>query len=73
MVESFACRSPCRNPSLNGKDELTGIAPTESSGTPTSTPVVSCAPTPAPAIAPAVALSLDNELFKQLIKTYLEA
>ena len=56
-----------------GEDELAGVVPTEGSGTPTLTPVVSCAPTPAPATAPAAAPSSNTELFKQFIKAYLEA
>ena len=73
MVRSPVCRSPCQNSPLTGKDELAGLAPTESSGTPKPTPVVSCAPTPTLATTFAVAPSLDNKLFKQFIKTYIEA
>ena len=65
MAGPRACRSPCRNPPSVGEDELAGAAPTEGSGTPTPTPVVSRAPTVAP--------SLDNKLFKQFMKAYLEA
>ena len=73
MVGPCARRSPCRNSLPAGEDELAGGALTEGSGTPTPTPVVLRAPTPAPATAPAAALSLDNKLFKQFMKTYLEA
>ena len=73
MVRLFAHRSPCWNLPPAGKDELAGVVPTEGSGTPTSTPIMSHAPTPAPATAPATALSSDTELFKQFMKAYLEA
>ena len=72
MAGPRACCSPRRNLSLTSKDELAGAAPTEGSGTPISTPVVFRAPTLALATAPAVAPSLDNELFKQFMKAYLE-
>ena len=73
MAGPRARRSPRRNPRPAGEDELAGAAPTEGSGTPTPTPVVSRAPTPAPATAPAAAPSSDTELFKQFMKAYLEA
>ena len=73
MARSCVCRSPSQNPSPAGKDELAGAAPTEGSGTPTTTPVVSRASTPAPVTVLAAALSSDNKLFKQLMKAYLEA
>ena len=73
MAKPHACRSLCWNPPPDGEDELADAAPVEGSGPPTHTPVVSCAPTSAPAIAHAAAPSLDNELFKQFIKAYLEA
>ena len=73
MAGPRVCRSPRRNPPLTGEDELAGAAPTEGSGTPIPTPVLSHAPTPAPATASAVAPSSDNELFKQFMKAYLEA
>ena len=65
--------SPRRNPPPTGEDELAG-ASTNGSGTPapTPTPAVSRAPTRAPAPA-ASAPAFTNELFKQFIKTYLEA
>ena len=73
MARPSACRSSYWNSSSNGKDELAGAAITKSSGTPTPTLVVSRALTPAPATAPTAALSLDNKLFKQFMKVYLEA
>ena len=73
MAGPRARRSPRRNLSPAGEDKLAGAAPTEGSGTPTPTSVVSRAPTPAPATAPAAAPSSDNELFKQFMKAYLEA
>ena len=73
MARPRACLSPRQNPPPTGKDELVGTAPTEGSGTPTPTPVVSRAPTLASAIAPAAAPSLNNKLFKQFMKAYLEA
>ena len=73
MAKLSACRSPCRNSFLTGEDRFAGAAPTEGSGTPTPTPVLSRAPTPAPATASAVTPSLDNKLFKQFMKAYLEA
>ena len=72
MAGPRARRSHRRNLPSAGKDELAGAVPTEGSGIPTPTPVVSRAPTPAPATAPAVAPSLDNKLFKQFMKGYLE-
>ena len=73
MAEPRACRSPRRNPHPAGEDELAGAAPTESSGTPTPTLVVSRALTPAAATTFAVASSSDNELFKQFMKAYFKA
>ena len=73
MARPAARRSSRRNLPPAGEDELAGAVPTEGSGTPTPTPVVSRAPTPAPATAPAAAPSLDTELFKQFMKAYLEA
>ena len=73
MAGPCARRSPHRNPLPIGKDKLAGAAPIEGSGTPTSTLVISRAPTLALTTAPAVALSLDNKLFKQFMKAYLEA
>ena len=73
MARPLASRNPCQNPPSTAKGELAGAAPIEGNGTPTPTPVVSRAPTPALAITSAVAPSLDNKLFKQFIKAYLEA
>ena len=80
MAGPRARRSPRQNLPPIGKDELAGAtptrgsgAPTRGSGAPTPTSVVFRAPTPAPATALAVAPSLDNELFKQFMKAYLEA
>ena len=88
MARPTACRSPCQNPPLTGKDELAGAAlgpaPTEGSNTSTPAPAVSRVPIPAPtdvsvaAPSPALALTAtapfsDNELFKQFMKAYLEA
>ena len=73
MAELCACNSPHQNPRSTGKDELAGATPTEGSGTSTPTPVVSRVRTPALATALVVAPSLDNKLFKQFMKTYLEA
>ena len=73
MAGPRACRSPRQNLLPTGKDKLGGAALTEGSGTSTPTPVVFHAPTLAPATASAVAPSLDNKLFKQFIKSYLEA
>ena len=56
----------------SNEDELAGVIPIESSGTPIPTPVLSLAPTSAPVITPAVVPSLDKKLFKQFIKVYLE-
>ena len=73
MAGPHARRSLRRNPPPINKDELAGAAPTESSGMPRPTPVVSCVPTPAFVTTPAAAPSLDNELFKQFMKVYLKA
>ena len=73
MAGPCASRSFCWNPLPAGKDELAGATLTESSGTPTPIPVVSRAPNHAPATVPTAALSLDNKLFKQFMKVYLEA
>ena len=73
MARPLACCNPCRNPPPTGKDELDGAIPTEGSGTPTPTPVMSGAPTPAPANDLAASPSSDTKLFKQFMKTYLKA
>ena len=73
MAGPCARRSPCRNPPPAGEDDLAGATLTERSGTPILTPVMSRAPTPAPATTFVGAPSLDNKLFKQFIKAYLEA
>ena len=89
MARPPARRSPRRNPPPTGEDELAGAAqgpaPTEGSDTSTPAPAASRVPTPtpppdapvaAPSSAPALAAtapSLDNELFKQFMKAYLEA
>ena len=73
MAKPCARRSPCWNPRPAGEDELAGAALTKGNGTPTPTFVVSRAPTSALATAPTVVPSLDNELFKQFMKAYLEA
>ena len=73
MAGPRACLSLCCNFTSAGEDELAGIAPTEGSGILIPTPVVSRALTSALTTAPAATLSLDNKLFKQFIKTYLEA
>ena len=88
MARTLACRSPWRNPLPTGKNEIAGVAsrpaPTNGSDTSTPAPAVSRIPTPAPPVAPIVASSpilplaipapsLDNKLFKQFIKSYLEA
>ena len=73
MAGPRTCRSPRRNLLPTGKDELAG-ASTNGSGTPvpTPTPAISRAPTPAPAPT-ASAPAFTDELFKQFMKTYLEA
>ena len=73
MTGPHACLSPYWNFPPTGKDKLAGAAPTEGSGTPTPTLVMSRAPTSAPATTAAIAPSLANELFKQFMKAYLEA
>ena len=73
MARPCARCNLCWNPPSVGKDELAGAALTESSGTPTPSLVVSRALTSAPATALALTLSLDNELFQQFMKAYLEA
>ena len=73
MTWSYARCSPCWKPRPADKDELAGAAPTKGSGTPTPTFVMSCTSTPALATASIVAPFLDNKLFKQFMKTYLEA
>lgn len=81
-------RSLRRNPSPTGEDEL-ARAPTKCSGTSTPTPIISHASTPAlasalvpapgampaPAAVPAPAArpAPTDEMFKQFMKTYLEA
>ena len=72
MAGPRACHSPSRNPLPVYKNELTGAAPTEGSGTPTLTPIVSRASTPAPATTPDAVPSFDSKLFKQFIKAYLK-
>ena len=59
----------CWNPPPAGEDELAGAASTEGNSTLIPTPVMLRAPISAPAII----LSLDNKLFKQFMKGYLEA
>ena len=73
MAGFYARRSLCRNSPPVSEDELAAAAPTESSGTPISIPILSHVPTPAPAIALTATSSSDNKLFKQFIKAYLEA
>ena len=88
MARPPACHSPYWNLLLTGKDELAGPVPgpvpTKSSNTSTSAPAVLRVPTSAPPVTTVIAsspapvlkvttLSLDNELFKQFIKHYLEA
>ena len=73
MAGPYACRSSCWNLLPVNEDELAGAAPTEGSGTPTPTPIVSRAPISTPAIAFTAAPSSNNKLFKQFIKPYLEA
>ena len=60
MARPRARRSFCQNPWTAGEDELAEAAPTEGSGTPIPTPVVSRAPTLALATALAAAPSSDN-------------
>ena len=66
-------RSPRQNSRTAGEDKLSGVFPTEGSGIPTPTPVVSSTPIPAQATALAVVPSSYNKLFKQFMKAYLEA
>ena len=73
MVGPCVCCNLCWNTSLAGKDELVGAVLIESNGSFTSIPLVSLASIPAPAITPIVTLPLDNKLFKQFMKVYLEA
>ena len=77
MAEPCTCHSFCQNLFSTNGDKLAGTvsrtAPTNNSGTPISTLVVSNIFTPTLAIAFAVALFLDHKLFKQFIKAYLEA
>ena len=73
MAGPHACRSPYYNYHPTDEDEPTGAAPIEGSGNSTPTLIVSHAPNPAPATALAISPSLDNELFKQFMKAYLEA
>ena len=72
MTGPCACHSRWQNPLPTGKDEFAGATSTEDSGTLTPTPVVFYAATCVPLTAPATAVSLDNELFKQFMKAYLE-
>ena len=69
MAGPCVCCCPYWNLTPASEDDLTGVISIEGDSTPTPTPPVSCTPTPAPAIAP----SLDNKLFTQFIKAYLEA
>ena len=73
MAGSCTRRSPRRNSPPTGEDELAG-APTDGSGTPAPTPTaaISHALTPAPAPTASAPASM-NKLFKQFMKTYLEA
>ena len=89
MARPLACCSSCRNLPPTGKDELAGAAPgpalTEGSDTSTTAPAASRVPTPTPppdipiaalSSAPSFAATapfLDNKLFKQFMKVYLEA
>ena len=73
MAGPCACHSPCLNSFHTGKDKLADAALTKRSRTLTPTLAVSCALTTTPVTAPTIALSLDNKLFKQFIKVYLEA
>ena len=82
MAKPRACYSLHWNPFPTGKDELAGAALTKGSGTPTSIPVVSCAPIPAltaafaPLLASATADLAARYLAKDLqkiLKTILEA
>ena len=82
MAGPCACRSPCRNPASAGKNDLAGAVPTEGSGTPTTTPVVSRTPTSAPAAALAPLLTsaaadsaarYSTKDFQGILKTILEA
>ena len=73
MARLSPCRSPRWNPPPTGKSELAGAACIEGSGTLTPIPLVSRTPTSAPATAITVTLCLDNKLFKQFIKAYLDA
>ena len=73
MAGPCACRNTFLNLNPTSKYELTGASLTESSSIPTPTPVVTHAPIPALATTHAAAGSLDNKLFKQFKKAYLEA
>ena len=75
MAGPCACPSPCWNFPSAGKDELAGAASrvlTNDSRTPTHTFAISSTPILVVAIGLAVAPPLDNKLFKQFIKAYLE-
>ena len=73
MAGSRACRSLRQNSFPTGKDELAGAAPIKRSSTHISTFIMLHASTPAPATTLATSPSLNNKLFKQFIKAYLEA
>ena len=73
MAGPYIHHSSCRNFSPAGEDKLASAAPNEGSGTPTRTPIVLRVSFPALTATPTATLSLDNELFKQFIKAYLEA
>ena len=61
----------CKNLLFACKKELARAASTDGSNTPTSSPAILFSHTPASVFASAE--SLDNKLFKQFIKGYLEA
>lgn len=76
MVGPCTCHSLCQNFFLIGKDELIGGASralTNNSGISTPTFAVSRTPSSASALAAVVGPAFTNKLFKQFIKTYLEA
>ena len=64
MAGTSAHCSLCRNFFPIGKNELTGAAPTEGSGSPIPRFIMLCAPTPVPATALAATPFSDNKLFK---------
>ena len=73
MARPCACRSPCQKFLITGKDDPAGAAPTDGSETSIPTSALSQTSTPALVFTPAVVPNPDNKLFKQFIKTYLEA